>query len=137
MSSAVDAVQAAQERAARIRPKVGGFPYLAESLRQAGVTRCYFWVAAMSFVYVSDAGCVLQQGEPMRDGMADVAPFDQDALVTALRIDQAGESTFPEFAEACWRAGVVWYDIDLTARTCSYFGAAGDVYVESYPAVAM
>ena len=39
MSEAVSNLQAAQERAMAGRPRVGGFPYLAETLRRAGVTR--------------------------------------------------------------------------------------------------
>jgi uncharacterized protein YbcV (DUF1398 family) len=39
MSEAIDYLQAALQRAADRRPKVGGFPYLAETLRRAGVTR--------------------------------------------------------------------------------------------------
>jgi hypothetical protein len=38
MSKATENLQAAQPRAAAGRPKVGGFPYLAETLRRAGVT---------------------------------------------------------------------------------------------------
>jgi hypothetical protein len=50
MSKAIDSFEKALERAAAIRPKVGGFPYLAESLRLAGVTRN----AARTVTYV---GC--------------------------------------------------------------------------------
>ena len=39
MSKAIENLEAAQKRAMAIRPKVGGFPYLAETLRRAGVTR--------------------------------------------------------------------------------------------------
>jgi hypothetical protein len=39
MSNAIDNLQAAQKRAMEVRPKVGGFPYLAEVLRRAGVTK--------------------------------------------------------------------------------------------------
>jgi uncharacterized protein YbcV (DUF1398 family) len=39
MSAATDNLQAAFERAAAVRPKVAGFPHLAETLRRAGVTR--------------------------------------------------------------------------------------------------
>jgi uncharacterized protein YbcV (DUF1398 family) len=38
MGKATENLQAAQPRAAAGRPKVGGFPYLAETLRRAGVT---------------------------------------------------------------------------------------------------
>ncbi len=53
----------------------------------------------------------------------------------ALRADQAGETSFPEFLRASWEAGVVAYDIDLEARTCTYRGASGEDYVERYDAV--
>ncbi|MGW7366061.1 DUF1398 family protein [Streptomyces sp. NPDC054841] len=135
MSSAITTLQAALERAATVRPKVGGFPYLAESLRQAGVSRCRMAVPSNAFVYLTDAGPVAVQGEPLCSGMVDIAPFDRDALITALRTDQAGESTFPEFVHGCWKAGVLWYDVDLSARTCTYYGADGDHYTESYTAV--
>src|ERR1700683_122721 len=46
MSKAIDNLQAAQQRAMAIRPKVGGFPYLAEALRQAGVTRNLWYLPA-------------------------------------------------------------------------------------------
>jgi uncharacterized protein YbcV (DUF1398 family) len=50
----------------------------------------------------------------------DVPPFDREALIKALRTDQAGESTFPEFLEASWRSGVVSYDVDFASRTVAY-----------------
>ena len=36
MSRAIENLEAAQKRALAIRPRVGGFPYLAETLRRAG-----------------------------------------------------------------------------------------------------
>jgi uncharacterized protein YbcV (DUF1398 family) len=65
----------------------------------------------------------------------DVPPFNRDALVAALRTDQAGKSTFPEFLAACWGAGVVRYDVDFVARCVAYYGCLGEVYMEDYPAV--
>lgn len=75
------------------------------------------------------------QGAPLVTGMADVPAFDREALIKALRTDQAGEGTFPEFLAASWRAGVVRYDVDFAARTVTYYGCNGEQYVESYPAV--
>jgi uncharacterized protein YbcV (DUF1398 family) len=94
MSKAIENLEAAQQRATVIRPKVGGFPYLAETLRRAGVT-----------------------------------------LISALRTDQAGESTFPEFLAASWRAGFVRYDVDFNTRTVAYYGCNEEQYVEAYPMV--
>jgi uncharacterized protein YbcV (DUF1398 family) len=74
-------------------------------------------------------------GTPLVPGTVDVPPFDRDALITALRIDQAGESSFAEFLQASWNAGVVQYDVDFAVRMVNYYGAQGDVYVEAYPFV--
>ena len=76
----------------------------------------------------------MMQGTPLVVGMVDVPRFDRDALIAALRADQAGESTFPEFLMAAWKAGVVSYDVDFVARNVTYYGASGESYVESYPA---
>jgi uncharacterized protein YbcV (DUF1398 family) len=65
----------------------------------------------------------------------DVPGFDREALIKALRIDQAGESTFPEFLAASWRAGVVRYEVDFVGRTVTYLGCNGEEYIETYPAV--
>ena len=86
-------------------------------------------------MYLTELGPVVFHGTPLLSGAADVPPFDREALTTALRTDQAGKSTFPEFLLATWRAGVVRYDVDFAARTCSYYGCNDEVYVESYPAV--
>jgi uncharacterized protein YbcV (DUF1398 family) len=56
-------------------------------------------------------------------------------LIAALRTDQAGKSSFTEFLEASWRAGVIRYDVDFAARTVAYYGCNGEEYVEAYPAV--
>jgi len=134
MSKAIENLQAAQQRAVAGRPKVGGFPYLAETLRRAGVTRNFWFLPACESLYLTKDGPVLIQGTPLVSGIVDVPPFDREALIAALRIDQAGNSTFPEFLEASWRAGVVRYDVDFTARTVAYYGCNGEQYIEEYPA---
>src|SRR5580692_798314 len=135
MSRAIDNLTRAMEKAIAIRPKVGGFPYLAEVLRQAGVTRNFWYLPACQSLYLTEAGPVMTLGTPLVTGTVDVPRFDREALIAALRTDQAGRSTFLEFLAASWRAGVVRYDVDFIARTCTYYGAGGDKYVESYPGV--
>jgi uncharacterized protein YbcV (DUF1398 family) len=125
----------AMKQAAAIRPKVGGFPYLAESLRRAGVTRNLWSLPACQSLFLTGEGPVVMQGVPLVSGAVDVPAFDRDALIATLRIDQAGESTFPQFLETSWRAGIVSYDVDFGARTVAYFGCSGEKYIEAYPAV--
>lgn len=135
MSRAIENLTKAMEEAAAIRPKVGGFPYLAETLRRAGVIRNVWSLPACQSLFLTNEGPVVMQGAPLVSGSADVPAFDRDTLIAALRIDQAGESTFPEFLAASWRAGIVRYDVDFVARTVTYLGCNGEEYVEAYPAV--
>ena len=137
MSKAIDNLTAAMKRAQAIRPRVGGFPYLAETLRQAGVKRNVWSLPSSQSMFLTEDGPVLMQGSPLVTGAVDVPAFDQQALIAALRTDQAGESTFPEFLQASWRAGVVGYDVDFDARTVVYRGCNNEEYVEAYPAVTL
>jgi uncharacterized protein YbcV (DUF1398 family) len=122
-------------RAMAIRPKVGGFPYRAETLRLAGVKRNIWSLPACQSLYLTEDGPVVTVGEPLASDTVDVPVFNRAALIMALRTDQAGNSTFPEFLAASWRAGVVRYDVDFAARTVGYYGCNGEEYLEAYPAV--
>src|ERR1035438_8061885 len=120
MSKAIENLQVAQKRAMAVRPKVGGFPYLAETLRRAGVTRNLWFLPACESLFLTEQGPVVTQSTPLVTGTVDVPSFDREALITALRTDQAGKSTFPEFLTASWRAGVVRYDVDFVGRKVAY-----------------
>lgn len=135
MNTAQEKLQSAMQFALANRPKVGGFPFLAECLRQAGVERNLWSLPGAQSIYIMKDGVVVQQGSPLISGIADVPPFNQEALVTALRTDQAGESTFPEFLSAAWQAGVVGYEVDFVTQAVSYHGALGEKYIETYPKV--
>jgi uncharacterized protein YbcV (DUF1398 family) len=135
MSKAIETLQTAQRKAMAARPKIGGFPYLAEALRLAGVTRNIWTLPACQSLYFIDGEAVITQGTPLVSGTVDVPVFDREALIRALRTDQAGESSFPEFLTASWEAGVVSYDVDFIAHRVAYYGSKGEQYVEDYPAV--
>ena len=135
MSDAIENLKVAQQRGMAGRPKIGGFPYLAETLRRAGITRNLWFLPACQSVYLTEMGPVAAQGTPLIDGMAKVPPFNREALIAALRADQSGRSTFPEFLAASWKAGVVRYDVDFIGRTCTYYGVGDEKYVETYPEV--
>jgi uncharacterized protein YbcV (DUF1398 family) len=134
-SKAVEKLERAQKQAMAGRPQVGGFPYLAETLRRVGVTRNLWSLPSCQSLYLMDEGPVMTQGTPLLSGTVDVPRFDREALIAALRTDQAGKSTFPEFLTACWCSGVVRYEVDFTARTVAYYGCSGEDYIEDYPSV--
>lgn len=135
MSNLVDKLSEAQKLALAIRPKIGGFPVLAEVLRKSGVRLNRWTLPSCQALYIMEEGSVVQQGAPIVANRELVPQFDRVALVKALRDDQEGRSKFPEFLTQAWQAGVVGYDVDLIARKVTYFGVNGESYVEDYPAV--
>jgi uncharacterized protein YbcV (DUF1398 family) len=84
-------------------------------------------------LYLTEEGPVMTLGTPLVSGTVEVPPFDRDALITALRIDQAAKSTFARFLEASWRAGVIRYEVDFSAHSASYYGACREEYAEAFP----
>jgi uncharacterized protein YbcV (DUF1398 family) len=137
MSEAITKLEDAIKRAMAGRPKVGGFPYLAETLRSAGVKRNLWYLPACESLYLTELGPVVMQGMPLVTGMHDVPAFDREALIAALRKDQAGNGTFPEFLASSWKAGVVRYEVDFATRKVTYYGINDEAYTEDYPAVAI
>jgi predicted FMN-binding regulatory protein PaiB/uncharacterized protein YbcV (DUF1398 family) len=125
----------AQKYAMSIRPKVGGFPVLAEVLRQAGVLVNRWTLPSCQAVYLMKEGSVVQQGTPLVTGTHDIPKFNRDALISALQTDQEGKSSFPEFLRGIWKAGVVGYDVDFTERKVNYYGASGESYLEEYASI--
>lgn len=135
MSKITKKLTEAQKYAMSIRPKTGGFPVLAEVLRQAGVRMNRWTLPACQSVYLLDDGAVVQQGTPLTTGVHEIPRFDREALIMALRTDQEGRSTFSAFLQSAWKAGVVGYDADFNARNVTYYGANGESYLEEYAAV--
>ncbi len=125
------------KNAAETRPQIGGFPHFAETLRSAGVTKNLWSLPSCQSVFITNLGNVVMLGQPLVAETSEIPPFDRDALIKALRADQAGETTFPEFLAAAWEAGCVGYDVDFEARTVTYYGIAGEIYLEDYPAAAL
>lgn len=134
MNTITEKLSEAQKYAMSVRPKVGGFPVLAEVLRQAGVRMNRWSLPSCQSVFLMDEGSVVQQGTPLVTGTHEIPKFNRDALITAIRKDQEGHSTFPEFLQAVWKAGVVGYDADFTCRIVSYYGTTGESYQEEYAA---
>lgn len=126
----------AQDYAMRIRPRVGGFPVLAEVLRKNGIIKNRWMLpSCQSVFYFNDDfehGVVVQQGTPLVMGMHAVHRFNKEALIQAIRADQNGLSSFPEFLKSAWAAGVIEYEVDFIERKVVYSGING-VYIEEYP----
>jgi len=98
MSVAIENLQSAQQRAMARQARGRRLSLLwPKRFGVQGVTRNIWSLPSCQSLYLTEKGTVVVQGSPLVTGMADVPPFSRDALITALRIDQAGNSTFPEF----------------------------------------
>lgn len=136
MKDTINQLIEAQKHAMSIRPAVDGFPVLAEVLSQAGVLINRWSLPSCQSIYLlKDNKSIVQQGAPLVTGTHIIPRFNQEALITAIRQDQAGKSTFPEFLQATWDAGVISYEVDFTARRVVYYGVYNESYEEKYPAV--
>ncbi len=135
MSKAVENLIKAQQSAMSNRPKVGGFPYLAETLKRAGVSRNIWSLPSCQSIYHTQYGPVVSQGSPLVTTTTDIPPFNRDALIKALKINQAGMSSFPEFLKAAWEAGVISYVVDFEKRVVVYYGILNESYSENYPSI--
>lgn len=136
MNDILNKLTEAQKLAMSIRPLSAGFPVLAEVLRQAGALINRWSLPSCQSIYLMNNNeAVVQQGTPLITGSYLIPQFNQEALILAIRKDQAGHSTFPEFLQASWEAGVIGYDVDFTARKVIYYGVYGESYVEEYPVV--
>ena len=77
----------------------------------------------------------VQQGEPIVKGTHEIPAFNRTKLIQAIRKDQEGLSSFPEFMCSAWEAGVVSYEVDFIERKVSYYSLYGQSYLEEYPLV--
>lgn len=80
---------------------------------------------------------IVLQETPLKIMTESVPSFEKTLLIAAIRADQTGKSTFPEFLEALWKSGIVQYEVDFFAHTVTYHGARRETYQESYPKVSV
>ncbi|PCR99153.1 DUF1398 family protein [Lactococcus fujiensis] len=125
----------AMEKSEKVRPKVGGFPYLAECLRREGFLKNMWQLPSATSFYISEDDALVIPGKSLIDGASTCPKFNKEKLIAILRIDQAGQTTFLEFLENTWGAGVVKYEVDFINRNVIYYGLNGEEYREDYMAV--
>lgn len=135
MHSYLEKLKAAQEHAFAYRPKVGGFPYLAECLRRAGVQKNEWILPSTQCFYFMGDEVLAAPGKYLIENTEEVPMFDKEKFIAVLRQSQAGEIDFPEFLKGSWATGIVRYVVDFIERKVTYYSAHGDSYEESYPFV--
>lgn len=128
-------LEAALSRAASQQPDTGGFPYLAACLRQEGFIKNTWYLPSGDSFYFSNEATLVIPGKPLIDAACSCPSFSESELITVLRRDQSGQTTFAAFLMGAWHSGVVKYEVDFTQRQVTYYGAKNEVYKERYPLV--
>ncbi|MFK4955301.1 DUF1398 family protein [Lactococcus garvieae] len=128
-------LQNAMSKSEKVRPKIGGFPYLAECLREEGFIKNTWYLPSGDSFYFSKEDSLVIPGKSLIEDIAVYPSYSEEKLIRALRSDQAGKSTFPEFLMNTWKSGVVKYEVNFIDRYVVYYGANGEEYKEIYPAV--
>jgi uncharacterized protein YbcV (DUF1398 family) len=135
MTSPLLALQKAQEFAFNNKPLEGGFPFLAECMRRAGVRRNTWYLPACTSVYEMENTTLVTQMPSLIQSMVEVPMWNQDTLIAAIRTDQAGQTQFVEFLQAAFAAGVLRYEVDFEDCSVTYYGVRDVCYKEIYPKV--
>ena len=64
MSAAIEIIEHAIQKGMNLRPQIGGFPYLAEALREAGVTLNEWILPSCQRLYQTNKGSVIFSESP-------------------------------------------------------------------------
>ena len=112
------------------------FPRTLEALKEAGVASYRFDVATCETVFLGSQGESF--AEPLTGAESvEIAPTLNPAAVTAAIKHHMMERTpFLDFRREVAFAGVATWEVDMLARTCTYFGRDGGTHVEPVPTVA-
>jgi len=76
MNKSIEDLIAAQKYALSRSPKIGGFPFFAEILRQAGVRINHWFLPSCQSIYVMKDASILQQETPLIIGTYEIPKFD-------------------------------------------------------------
>ncbi|UKJ05783.1 DUF1398 family protein [Solitalea lacus] len=112
---------------------VKSYPDLVQKLIELGIQSYTVDVATGSILYrLADGENLLHVGEV--DNRSIFERFSADLTVMAIRDNQQGKTTYPEFMHAIGAAGVRFYEATLTGenKRVTYIGFGG-FYEESIP----
>jgi uncharacterized protein YbcV (DUF1398 family) len=108
------------------------YPKIFEALKDAGVEYYETDVATHDIVYHGSGDAIPELPPPEFTPLSPSASFDARGVKLAIERNKA-KRDYLVFLEEIARAGVVRYRVDMPARDVSYFGAAGQAYVEKVP----
>lgn len=108
------------------------YPELIQKLMTIGIRSYTVDTATGTILYRMDGGeHVLHHGEAQRS----INPtYSESATIEAIRSNQQGNSTYPQFMDAIAEAGIYFYEATLNGehKRVTYIGKAG-AYEERIP----
>jgi uncharacterized protein YbcV (DUF1398 family) len=108
------------------------YPKIFDALKDAGVEYYETEVATHDIVHHGSGDAIPEPPPPEFTPFEPSASFDARGVQLAIERNKT-EPDYMVFLEDIARAGVVRYRVDMSARDVSYFGAAGQAYVEKVP----
>lgn len=123
-----------QIKEAHSRVKSGAdFPAYIQDIKNLGVQAYTHYVADGHIVYNGANGYNISAPAKW-DARPIAQPANTDGLKEALKIHQAGQTTYPQFCQQAAEAGVHNWVVDLQAMTCTYYDTeGGEMVVERIP----
>lgn len=110
------------------------FPKTLSALKDAGVEYYDVDLTTYEIIYHGDGKTMKQSGVLSFEQPPKKGSFDQNALVKAIIKHQTEKTAYKDCMKEVIEAGIVRYRVDITQRTCSYFGSSeGESYEEKFP----
>ena len=108
------------------------YPRIFNALKEAGVEYYETEVATHDIVYHGSGDSIPEPPPPEFTPLKPSASFDAAEVKLAIERNKT-KPDYMVFLQEIARAGVVRYRVDMSARDVSYFGSAGQAYVEKVP----
>ena len=109
------------------------FPKTFEELKAAGVASYKFDVATAETTFTGDDGAYFSEVLDAAGAVSIAPALDASAVLAAIKRHMMDKTPFLDFRADAARAGVQYWEVDMNARTCAYFGKDGGRHIEQVP----
>jgi uncharacterized protein YbcV (DUF1398 family) len=109
------------------------FPTTFDMLKAAGIESCRFDVSTGGTLFIGADGTSFMESMPGAPRLGIAPAFKAAEVAAALRRHQKARTGFLEFRGEAALAGVRFWNVDMKARTRTFVGMDGGVFVENIP----
>src|SRR5262245_22840993 len=109
------------------------FPRTFEALKAAGVASYRFDVPSCETLFRDPQGSAVAEGIASAPRVEVAPALDPAAVAAAIRRHITEQTPFLDFRGEAARAGVLFWEVDMSRRTVTYCGEDGGQHVEEVP----